>query len=270
LSHRSKIRVAICFVTNHFQWRDRESSSATSRKGDVMSDSTREGVGSSIMGMFFNEPGDNARRLELKRGEVICEPGRKADSLYCIREGQVRTYLDGPADTARLLEILGPGDWFGIDALTRTPTVLTRAVAAAPTAVWALPVEGLGVLLQQQPRLAMELIHQLAAKLQAAREDAGRLVSDDTNARLIRTLLAFSNSAAATQQKDGEIMLNITHRQLAQAVGAARETVSLALTHLRQQSIVRTGRNRLTFKPQVLRAFAEGSAAQTEAAVVEH
>jgi len=228
-----------------------------------MSDSTGEGVGSPIMGMFLNDPGAEARRLELASGAVIYEPGREANALYCIQEGQVRTYLAGPADSARLLEILGPGDWFGIDALTGTPTASTRAVAAAPTAVWALPVEGLGALLEHQPRLAMELIHQLAGKLQAAREDAGRLVSDDTNARLIRTLLNFSTTAAATCQADGEVTLNISHRQLAQAVGAARETVSLALTHLRQQNIVRTGRNRLTFKPQALRAFAEGDAART-------
>ena len=46
------------------------------------------------------------------------------------------------------------------------------------------------------------------------------------------------------------------HRQqLAQAVGVARETVSLALTQLRHQNLLRTGRNQLFFDPEALRRF---------------
>jgi CRP-like cAMP-binding protein len=37
------------------------------------------------------------------------------------------------------------------------------------------------------------------------------------------------------------VILWMTHEQLAQAVGAARETVSLALTQLRQANVLRTG-----------------------------
>lgn len=78
---------------------------------------------------------------------------------------------------------------------------------------------------------------------------------DDCNQRLIDTLVRFSRSAAATPQGDGGVVLRITHQQLAQAVGAARETISLALTQLRQRNLLRTGRNRLFFKPEALQQF---------------
>jgi CRP-like cAMP-binding protein len=39
---------------------------------------------------------------------------------------------------------------------------------------------------------------------------------------------------------------------LAQAVGAARETISVCLTELRRQNIVSTGRNQLKFDPRRL------------------
>ena len=51
------------------------------------------------------------------------------------------------------------------------------------------------------------------------------------------------------------MVLRITHQQLAQAVGVARETVSLALTQLRQRNLLRTGRNQLFFNPDVLEKF---------------
>jgi CRP-like cAMP-binding protein len=212
--------------------------------------------GASLMGDMLSEPALGARCLELADGSLIYEPGTPAQDLYYIQIGQVRIYQAGPDDSARLTEILGPGDWFGIEALTDAMLTSSRAVVVSSTVISALPIERLLPLLARQPGIALELIRQLAGKLQSAREDAGRLVFDDCNARLVKTLLSFSNSAAATPQENGAVMLHITHRQLAQAVGAARETVSLALTQLRQQNLLRTGRNRLLFNPETLRAFA--------------
>lgn len=205
---------------------------------------------------FLSDTSLGARPLELSDGASIYDPGSPAEHLYYIHSGQVRIWQAGPDDSARLMEILGPGDWFGVEALSGAGVASSRAVAVSSTTLSALPIDRLMTLLSQQPAVSAMLIRQLAGKLQAAREDAGRLVFDDCNARLVKTLLHFSSSAAATPQDDGIVMLHITHRQLAQAVGAARETVSLALTQLRQQNLLRTGRNRLLFNPETLRAFA--------------
>jgi CRP-like cAMP-binding protein len=209
------------------------------------------------------EPQLATQRAELADGTVVFEPATSAQHLYFIQSGQVREYQPGPDDSARLLDILGPGEWFGVGALGTSGTYKSRAVAVSPTTVWTVPVDKLLSLFARQPGMAAMFIRQLAGKIQAAREEAGRLVFDDCGSRLIKTLLHFSNTAAATPQENGVVMLRITHRQLAQAVGAARETVSLALTQLRQQNLLRTGRNRLVFHPDALRGIASRPHAAT-------
>ena len=196
---------------------------------------------------LLTDPTLGAVRLEIANGGFIHEPPAAAQRLYFIHSGQVRTYEAGPDDSARLLEILGPGDWFGEESL---------AIAASDTVCSALPVGRLIELLARQPGAALELIRQLATRLQSARQDTNRFVFDDCSARLVKTLLRFSSTAAATPEENGAVTLRITHRQLAEAVGAARETVSLALTQLRQQNLLRTGRNRLMFQPEALQAMA--------------
>ncbi|HEY7087821.1 MAG TPA: helix-turn-helix domain-containing protein, partial [Tepidisphaeraceae bacterium] len=99
----------------------------------------------------------------------------------------------------------------------------------------------------------IEFNRQLAAKLLTAHEEGSRLVFEDCNHRLVSVLLRFSRSAASTTRDDDSVVLRITHDQLAQAVGVARETVSLALTQLRQQNLLQTGRNQLVFSPEALR-----------------
>jgi len=205
----------------------------------------------------------DGRQVELAFGAVVHEPADAAESVYLIHSGQVRIYQVGPAGTdgkesVRLIEILGPDDWFGAAALAHTRTYGTRAVAMTNAVVTEVPADRWDAALAGNPEVAAEVIGQLARKLHAAHEDAARLVFDDCNGRLVKTLLRFSHSAAATRRDDGDVVLRITHQQLAQAVGAARETISLALTQLRQRDLLKTGRNQLFFNPDVLRRACTG------------
>lgn len=185
---------------------------------------------------------------------MLYQPSDQSTHLYFIHRGQVRTYRIGDDASERLLEILGPGDWCGEAALGQRGEYGDQAVAVVASVISEVPAARLTEVLAHEPKLAVELMKQLAGKLSAARADAAELVFQDCHHRLLRTLVRFSHSAAASPHPDG-VVLRITHHQLAQAVGVARETVSLALTQLRQQKLLRTGRNQLLFNPEHLRSL---------------
>lgn len=223
------------------------------------------GIAGSGIGALFANPDVGARRINVGEDATLFEPRTSAEQLYFIESGQVRLFQMGPDGSTRLSEILGPGDWFGIAALARNATHGTRAVTVTPSVLWTLAAEQLFNSVRHEPAVAVELIGQLAGRLESANEDAARLMFDDCNQRLIDTLVRFSRTAAATPQEDGGVVLRITHLQLAQAVGAARETVSLALTQLRLRNLLRTGRNRLFFKPEALQQFGNRGISTREA-----
>lgn len=223
------------------------------------------GGGAAALVDLAQDPALSAKRMEVPAGTALYEPDAPAQHVFALHEGQVRTLKLGEG-SARLLEILGPGDWFGAPALSGSGTYGTRALAVSSAVVSEIPAAALLAVLPQHPRVARGLIMDLASKLQAAHEAAANLVFEDTNSRLVRTLLQFSRTAAASRTEGApEVVLRITHQQLAQAVGAARETVSLALTQLRHRNLLRTGRNKLSFDPTVLEQFARRSAGQGEA-----
>lgn len=201
---------------------------------------------------IFTDPELGGRTFSAANGEVVYEPDSAADHVYYIRRGQVRLYWVGGSGETRLVEILGPGQWFGAAALAREATYRMRAVVVASAVISEVGVEKLLSALAANPSQFAELNRQLAKKLLLQTEEGSRLVFEDCTRRLVNALLRFSDSAASTTREDG-VLLRITHDQLAQAIGVARETVSLTLTQLRQQNLLRTGRNQLVFNPQTLR-----------------
>ena len=208
----------------------------------------------SVFNEILANPALGARRMSVAPGTVVYEPDTPAQNLYFIHRGQIRTYVVGNDDYGRLIDILGQDAWFGEASLARHGTYNEQAVAVVPTIVTEVPADRFLAHLVHNPKAATELYKQLAQKLTAAREDAAGLVFDDCHSRLVKALVRFSRSAAAAPHGDG-VVLRITHEQLAQAIGVARETVSLALTQLRQRNLLRTGRNQLMFNPEVLRGF---------------
>lgn len=203
-----------------------------------------------LVDLFLN-PLLGARRVSLHSGTSIFEPTHPASSLYFIHRGQVRVYTVG-REQSQLIEILGPNDWFGVAALAGASSHGSRAVAVGPVIISEVPLDRFVALLQQHPKAATEMVRSLAQRLRHARDESSRLVFDDCHTRLLRTLIRFSHSPAASQASGTSVVLHITHLQLAQAIGVARETVSLALKDLRDQNLLQTGRNQVTFDPRAI------------------
>jgi CRP-like cAMP-binding protein len=118
-----------------------------------------------------------------------------------------------------------------VAALAGSPTCDKNAQAMTSAVVLEVPVDEFLSTLERQPGAAVMFIRQVAAQLHTARHNAARLVFDDCERRILKTLVDFSRTAAASPiEGSDEVTLRITHQQLALAIGVARETVSLALT----------------------------------------
>jgi CRP-like cAMP-binding protein len=224
----------------------------------MLMNSVETEVPSSIYGLFEELKGKReypCRMFRAPAGASVFEADAPADHVYLIEAGEVRIYQAGPGGNARLVEILGPGEWFGFASLAGLAGQGKQALAMTMSTIWSIPVQSVWQVLRNKPQHSEALVQDLSRKLHAAREDAGGLVFDDCNNRLVKTLVRFSRTAAASE-RDGQVVLRITHDQLAQAIGVARETVSLALTQFRLKGVLKTGRNQLIFDPVALADFA--------------
>jgi CRP/FNR family cyclic AMP-dependent transcriptional regulator len=201
----------------------------------------------------FLKTGEVASRLlKLSDGQSVFEPNDPAIDLFLVEAGEIRLFQIFADGRRALLSILGAGEIFGLAALGRLPTYGKLAISVGESQVRAVPADRLHEILLSHGDLAIHFVEILAHQLHDVWTEGSELFSEDCRARLIKKLIGFANSPAA-QPVPGGVALHMTHAQLAQAIGAARETVSICLMELRRENLVETRRNRVIYDPERLR-----------------
>ena len=98
-------------------------------------------------------------------GQPIVQQGQVGNGLYIVVSGEARIVAGGE-ELARL----GAGDFFGeLSVIDQRPRIAS-ALAAGPTVCLALASWDLMSLLGEEPRLALNLLQELAARLRRADE----------------------------------------------------------------------------------------------------
>jgi len=169
----------------------------------------------------------NSSRLE--RGDILFREGDQGDTLYVIGEGKVklgRTSADGREN---LIAILGPGEMFGeLSLFDPGPRTMT-ATAVAETQLMGLGNESLTALLTGRPDVAKALLAALATRLRRTNEHLADLVFTDVPGRVAKALLDLANRFGRPVEDGIMVSHDLTQEELAQLVGASRETVNKAL-----------------------------------------
>jgi CRP/FNR family cyclic AMP-dependent transcriptional regulator len=163
------------------------------------------------------------------RGDVLFHEGDSGDRLYVVTDGKIklgRTSADGREN---LLAILGPGQMFGELSLFDPGPRSATATAVTPCTLMSLGHDELLRWLEDQPSVARGLLNQLAARLRKTSDVVADLVFSDVPGRVAKALLDLSRRFGRTADDGIHVHHDLTQEELAQLVGASRETVNKAL-----------------------------------------
>ncbi|HYJ70071.1 MAG TPA: Crp/Fnr family transcriptional regulator [Nocardioidaceae bacterium] len=163
------------------------------------------------------------------RGDVLFHEGDSGDRLYVVTDGKIklgRTSADGREN---LLAILGPGQMFGELSLFDPGPRSATATAVTPCTMMSLGHDELLRWLEDQPSVALGLLNQLAARLRKTSDVVADLVFSDVPGRVAKALLDLSRRFGRTADDGIHVHHDLTQEELAQLVGASRETVNKAL-----------------------------------------
>ncbi|WP_460514955.1 Crp/Fnr family transcriptional regulator [Flindersiella endophytica] len=177
--------------------------------------------------------------VRLRRGEVLFHEGDQGDELYVVIEGKVklgRTSADGREN---LLSVLGPGQMFGELSLFDPGPRSSTATGITDTVMLALGQEQLMTWLSGRPEVARGLLLQLASRLRHLNEAVADLVFSDVPGRVAKQLLDLARRFGKPTDGGIDVHHDLTQEELAQLVGASRETVNKALADFAHRGWIR-------------------------------
>ena len=167
---------------------------------------------------------------DYRPGQLIFAEGEPGDRLYIIASGKVKVACRAPGGREMVQAVLGPSDMCGelavFDSGPRSST------ATAVTEVRAMFAEraALRACITDHPEIAEQLLRVLARRLRRTIDNQVELMATDARGRLARLLLQLGQQFG--HQNDGALHVShdLTQEELAQLIGASRETVNQALT----------------------------------------
>ena len=165
----------------------------------------------------------------LRRGEVLFHEGDAGDKLYVVTDGKVKLGRTSSDGRENLLAILGPGQMFGELSLFDPGPRSATVTAVTDTAFFSLSHDDLLRWLEGRPGVAHGLLSQLASRLRRANDVVADLVFSDVPGRVAKALLDLADRFGRTADDGVHVHHDLTQEELAQLVGASRETVNKAL-----------------------------------------
>jgi len=177
--------------------------------------------------------------VKVPKGNTLFKEGDAGDRLFVVVEGKLKLGTSSIDGRENLLSILGPGEMFGELSLFDPGPRTATATAVTDARVLALAHDQVIGLVTQHPQVSLELLARLAQRLRRTNEVLADLVFSDVPGRVAKALMDLG-SRFGVQKDDGlHVNHDLTQEELAQLVGASRETVNKALADFAARSWVR-------------------------------
>ena len=165
----------------------------------------------------------------LEKGDVVFAEGEPGDRLYLVIEGKIKLGHTSSDGRESLLAVLGPGEMFGELSLFDPGERRATATALTDATVAGLGRPALRPWLTGRPEVAETLLTALAQRLRRANEAMADLVFSDVPGRVAKALLDLGQKFGEESDEGLAVKHDLTQEELAQLVGASRETVNKAL-----------------------------------------
>ena len=206
-------------------------------------------------GFFCQLSGDLLRSFEsfshittYPGGAVLFVEGQMPRGAFVLCSGKVKISTTSKEGKVLILRTAEPGDVIGLSAVISGQTYEIAAETLGPCLVNFVERDGLLRLIERNGELGLRSALAVSREFQDAYREIHELVLTRSSSGKLARLLLSAVGGRDGEAKEVRIQTPATHEEMAQRIGASRETVTRLLSDLRKKDLIRLDGSTLVIK----------------------
>ncbi|MCB1478889.1 MAG: helix-turn-helix domain-containing protein [Rhodobiaceae bacterium] len=191
---------------------------------------TSTGKGASLQQINISHESTDSTPVTVREHELVFAEGDAAHQRYDIVDGAVMLFRVLPDGRRQLVELLGPGDMFGLTCASEYDCSAETLVATRLRVSHRLDCS-------QVPAAICRMCGQLQKKVAELHEHSVVLGRKSAMEKVVSFLLRLA-SMDTGRRANGHVRLAMTRQEMADYLGLTIETVSRSLSELRRRGLI--------------------------------
>ena len=180
-----------------------------------------------------------SHRSTLPAGAILFVEGQSPRGTFILCSGRVNLSTTSREGKILILKTAETGEALGLSAAISGLGYETTAETAVPSQLNFIDRRHLLELIQSHSEFGLHTAQSLSRDFHAAYRDIHDLVLTRSSAGKLARLLLSQSHAELAEQVESRIHSSMTHEEMAQRIGASRETVTRLLSDLKKKQLIR-------------------------------
>jgi CRP/FNR family cyclic AMP-dependent transcriptional regulator len=182
--------------------------------------------------------GRQASLRSVTRGSIVASEGAPATHVLVVARGRLRAVRRASSGREVTVEVFRQGDLIADAALAPEVPLSNDWEAAEASTLVLIPREALRAAAHAAPELAVALAAQLLSRLERSKNLAVALALSDVESRVVTALVNLGRIDGVEGVEGLLIRQRPTQQEIANQIGACRETVSRTVSDLVRRGLV--------------------------------
>lgn len=184
------------------------------------------------------------------RGEVVYKEADFPDSCLLISKGRVKKFHQTPEGKHSILGFVDSNQLLGFTEVVHGQNRNETAEAMEKTTAVVIPRNTVLHAMQNHPEVCRRLLEMVCSRVQNTENRIKSMLFRSSRDRLVSLLEELASRYGKQTQAGTLIDQKFSHQDLANLIGATRETVTITLGELQTEDLISVERRRITLRTQ--------------------
>ncbi len=168
--------------------------------------------------------------------QIFSEKGKPADVVYCLQQGAAKVHLTNIGGQKSIVRLVAPGDMLGYRCIFSADTFRGTASSIDNSSACRISKDTIFQLIERNTKFAVELLARMGREIATAEMRHQSFCQKNVRERLAEALLILHQKFGS--KISNRIPMLLTRKELANWMGAAKETVIRTLSDFKEEGLI--------------------------------